>query len=89
MGIAECIFGDVQEELLIKIPPVQSYMSKRKLTIVVDINDDAVNRIVDLEREILSQNICSQACRRKGLTMCWLHQIYGGKENEENRILQS
>ena len=39
-------------------------MSKRKLTIVVDINDDAVNSIEDLEREILAQDICGQAARK-------------------------
>ncbi|RZB28906.1 MAG: hypothetical protein AEth_01510 [Candidatus Argoarchaeum ethanivorans] len=39
-------------------------MSERKLTIVVDINDDAVNSIEDLEREILAQDICGQAARK-------------------------
>jgi len=39
-------------------------MSKRKLIIEVDIDDDAVNSIEDLEREILAQNICGQAARK-------------------------
>jgi len=39
-------------------------MSERKLTIVVGIDDDAVNSIEDLEREILAQNICGQAARK-------------------------
>ena len=46
------------------MPPVQSYMSERKLIIEVDINDDRVNSIEDLEREILAQNICGQAARK-------------------------
>ena len=36
-------------------------MPKRKLIIEVDINDDMVNSIEDLEREILAQDICGQA----------------------------
>ena len=39
-------------------------MSERKLTIVVGIDDDRVNEIVDLEREILAQDICGQAARK-------------------------
>ena len=39
-------------------------MPERKLIIEVDINDDAVNGIEDLEREILAQNICGQAARK-------------------------
>jgi len=39
-------------------------MPERKLTIVVGIDDDRVNSIEDLEREILAQNICGQAARK-------------------------
>ncbi|GEM_PF-1638886 len=39
-------------------------MPERKLTIEVEINDDAVNSIEDLEREILAQDICGQAARK-------------------------
>jgi hypothetical protein len=39
-------------------------MPERKLIIEVEINDDAVNSIEDLEREILSQDICGQAARK-------------------------
>ncbi len=39
-------------------------MPERKLIIEVDINDDAVNSIEDLEREILAQDICGQAARK-------------------------
>lgn len=39
-------------------------MSERKLIIEVDINDDAVNSIEDLEREILAHDICGQAARK-------------------------
>ncbi len=39
-------------------------MSERKLAIVVGIDDDAVNSIEDLEREILAQDICGQAARK-------------------------
>ncbi|RZB32252.1 MAG: hypothetical protein AEth_00575 [Candidatus Argoarchaeum ethanivorans] len=39
-------------------------MSERKLTIVVDINDDRVNSIEDLERETLAQDTCEQAARK-------------------------
>ncbi len=39
-------------------------MSERKLAIVVGIDDDAVNNIEDLEREILAQDICGQAARK-------------------------
>jgi hypothetical protein len=39
-------------------------MPERKLIIEVDINDDRVNSIEDLEREILAQNICGQAARK-------------------------
>jgi hypothetical protein len=39
-------------------------MSKRKLIIEVGIDDDAVNSIEDLEREILAQDICGQAARK-------------------------
>ena len=39
-------------------------MSERKLIIEVGINDDAVNSIEDLEREILAKDICGQAARK-------------------------
>ena len=39
-------------------------MPERKLTIEVDINDDRVNSIEDLEREILAKDICGQAARK-------------------------
>ncbi len=39
-------------------------MHGRKLTLEIDIDDDAVNSIEDLEREILAQNICGQAARK-------------------------
>ena len=39
-------------------------MPERKLIIEVEINDDAVNSIEDLEREILAQDICGQAARK-------------------------
>jgi len=39
-------------------------MSERKLIIEVGIDDDAVNSIEDLEREILAQDICRQAARK-------------------------
>ena len=39
-------------------------MPERKLAIVVGIDDDAVNSIEDLEREILAQNICGQAAMK-------------------------
>jgi len=39
-------------------------MSKRKLIVEVGIDDDAVNSIEDLEREILAQDICGQAARK-------------------------
>ena len=39
-------------------------MPERKLIIEVEINDDAVNSIEDLEREILAQDICRQAARK-------------------------
>ena len=39
-------------------------MPGRKLIIEVDINDDSVNSIEDLEREILAQDICGQAARK-------------------------
>ena len=39
-------------------------MSKRKLIIEVGIDDDAVNSIEDLEREILAQDICGQVARK-------------------------
>ena len=39
-------------------------MSERKLTIVVGIDDDRVNSIEDLKREILAQDICGQAARK-------------------------
>ncbi len=35
-------------------------MQKRKVTVEVEINDEIVNSIEDLEREILSQNIYKQ-----------------------------
>ena len=39
-------------------------MSERKLIIEIDINDDRVNSIEDLEREILAQDICGQAAMK-------------------------
>jgi hypothetical protein len=39
-------------------------MSERKLEIVVGIDDEAVNSIADLEREILVQDICGQAAMK-------------------------
>ena len=39
-------------------------MPKQKLTLEIDIDDDAVNSIEDLEREILAQDICGQAARK-------------------------
>ena len=36
-------------------------MQKRKVSIEVEINDEMVNSIEDLEREILAQNIYKQA----------------------------
>ena len=39
-------------------------MPERKLTIEVGIDDDAVNSIEDLEREILAQDVCGQAARK-------------------------
>lgn len=39
-------------------------MPERKLIIEVEINDDAVNSIEDLEREILAQDICGQAAMK-------------------------
>ena len=39
-------------------------MPERKLAIVVGIDDDAVNSIEDLEREILAQDICGQAAMK-------------------------
>jgi len=46
------------------MPPVQLHMPERKLVIEVGINDDAVNGIVDLEREILAHDLCEQAARK-------------------------
>ncbi|MEA3281345.1 MAG: hypothetical protein U9Q68_02130 [Euryarchaeota archaeon] len=34
------------------------------MTLEIDIDDDAVDSIEDLEREILAQDICGQAARR-------------------------
>ena len=39
-------------------------MHRRKLTLEIDIDDDAVDSIEDLEREILAQDICGQAARK-------------------------
>ncbi|MEA1944201.1 MAG: hypothetical protein U9N07_02510 [Euryarchaeota archaeon] len=39
-------------------------MPERKLVIEVEINDDAVDSIEDLEREILAQDVCGQAARK-------------------------
>jgi len=39
-------------------------MPERKLTIEVGIDDDRVNSIEDLEREILAQDICRQAAMK-------------------------
>ncbi len=39
-------------------------MPERKLTLEIDIDDDAVNSIEDLEREILAQDLCRQAARK-------------------------
>jgi hypothetical protein len=39
-------------------------MAKRKVIVEVDINDDSVNSIEDLEREILAQDIYGQVARK-------------------------
>ena len=39
-------------------------MPGRKLTLEINIDDDAVNSLEDLEREILAQDICGQAARK-------------------------
>jgi hypothetical protein len=39
-------------------------MAKRKVIVEVDINDDSVNSIEDLEREILAQDIYGQVAKR-------------------------
>ena len=39
-------------------------MHRRKITLEIDIDDDAVDSIEDLEREILAQDICGQAARK-------------------------
>jgi hypothetical protein len=39
-------------------------MAKRKVIVEVDINDDSVNSIGDLEREILAQDIYGQVARK-------------------------
>ncbi|PXF61327.1 MAG: hypothetical protein C4B59_05085 [Candidatus Methanogaster sp.] len=39
-------------------------MHRRKLTLEIDIDDDAVDSIGDLEREILAQDICGQAAMK-------------------------
>ena len=39
-------------------------MQKRKVTIEVEINDEMVNSIEDLEREILAQNIYKQVASK-------------------------
>ncbi len=39
-------------------------MHRRKLTLEIDIDDDAVDSIRDLEREILAQDICGQAAMK-------------------------
>jgi len=39
-------------------------MAKRKVIVEVDINDDRVNSIEDLEREILAQDIYGQVARK-------------------------
>ncbi|KAF5411370.1 MAG: hypothetical protein U9N46_12200 [Euryarchaeota archaeon] len=39
-------------------------MHRRKLTLEIDIDDDAVDSIEDLEREILAQDICGQAAMK-------------------------
>ena len=39
-------------------------MPIRKLTLEIDIDDDAVDSIEDLERAILAQDICGQAARK-------------------------
>ena len=39
-------------------------MHRRKPTLEIDIDDDAVDSIEDLEREILVQDICGQAARK-------------------------
>lgn len=39
-------------------------MSTRKVIVEVDIDDDNVNEIVDLEREILAHDLCGQVARK-------------------------
>ena len=39
-------------------------MSKRKVIVEIDINDDRVNSIEDLEREILAQDIYGQIAKK-------------------------
>ena len=39
-------------------------MAKRKVIVEVDIDDDSVNSIEDLEREILAQDIYGQVAKR-------------------------
>ena len=39
-------------------------MAKRKVIVEVEFNDDSVNSIEDLEREILAQDICGQVARK-------------------------
>ncbi len=39
-------------------------MHRRKMTLEIDIGDNAVDRIEYLELEILAQDICGQAARK-------------------------
>ncbi|RCV65404.1 hypothetical protein C5S53_03885, partial [Methanophagales archaeon] len=39
-------------------------MAKRKVIVEVEFNDDSVNSIEDLEREILAQDIYGQVARK-------------------------
>jgi len=40
------------------------HIHRRKLTLEIDIDDDAVDSIGDLEREVLAHDICGQAARK-------------------------
>lgn len=54
-------------------------MQKRKVTIEVDIDDEKVNCIEDLEREILAQNIHKHYYKSilKDYKLCWIAYISG------------
>ena len=47
-----------------RIPSATHDMSKRKVSIEVNIDDDNVNSIEDLEREIITQDIYGQIARK-------------------------